>query len=402
MTKPLFSIALAAYNYGHYLPETIEGVLKQDCGDFEIVISDDCSSDNTFAVASEYARADPRLRVWRNERNLGSRANINKCFRASVGDYVIPLQADDVFLRPDHLSRLARAIRRHPDVGFLFTAGLFVTNEGRIARRYAPLFSGTYGHGRYFLAPLSRLPPWNSFTAIRRDLLDRLGGEEEQLVVADFELTLRIAHQTQVAYLPGASVVSRVHDQAQGIRLGCAEEEVIIRNNLACLDSFMAKVPEDDFARRVIRGTEAIFSGGHRKLNNKFYTREHLARELNPRLPVWRQARRRVAVYGAGEHTRRMFEWTDLRASDVVCIMDQDPSLHGVNVMGCRVVPPEAALASALDVIIVSSASQQDEIHYALDLLLGARVELFTFYPRQFTGSEEARAHLEVETLSAG
>lgn len=394
MAEPLFTIAIAAYNYGHYLGEAVRSVLAQTCADWEIVIADDRSSDDTFEVAQRFATLDPRIRCWRNAKNLGSRGNINCCYREARGRFVIPLQADDALLRPDHLARMAAAIRANPTVGFVFTAGLFVTNEGLIARRYQPLFSDAVGPGRYFLGLLSRLPPWPTFTAIDRRLLARLGGEDESLVVADFELTMRIACHTDVAYLASVSAFSRVHDQAQGLRVGCAAEDAVCRNNLACLDALAAKLPGDDFAHRVLAGTRSLFLGGHRKGNLPFYNAAHVAAQLNPRLAGWRGARRRVGVYAAGEHTRRLFEWTDLKPEDVVCVMDANPALHGTTIAGCRIVPPEAGFAAGLDAVIVSSVSQQDEILLTLGLEFPETTELVTLYPRQFVGLDEARHHL--------
>lgn len=394
MSEPLFTIAIAAYNYGHYLGEAVRSVLAQTFTSFEVVISDDVSKDDTFEVAQQFAQLDPRVRAWRNEKNLGSQKNINKCYREARGRYVVPLQADDAFLRPDHLARMAAVIAAHPKVGFIFNAGYFVTNEGVIARRYSPLLGDTIGPGRYFLSQLSRLPPWPTFTAIDRVLLNQLGGEEETLVVADFEVTMRIAYQTEVAYLAAPTTISRVHDQAQGIRQGCDQEAAVVRNNLACLDSFAAKFPDDAFAQRVIGGTKSLFAGGYRKVNNGLYHAGHLAAQLNPRLADWRRAGKRIGVYAAGEHTRRLFEWTDLKPQDVICLMDANPAAHGTMVAGCRIQPPEAGVAAKLDVVIVSSVSQQEEILFALGVQFPAATELVTLYPRQYIGLEEARKHL--------
>jgi len=400
MTGPRFTVAIAAYNYGRYLQETVRSVLAQTYRSFEIVISDDFSSDDTFEIARRFASRDPRIRCWRNECNLGSRGNINKCYREARGEFVIPLQADDAFLRPDHLACVAAMIDAYPHVGFVFNAGLFVTNEGSIARRYVPFLTDVVGHGRYFLSQISRLPPWPSFTAINRALLDRLGGEDESLVVADFELSMRVVCSTEVAYLATPSVVSRVHDQAQGIRVGCGSEEAVCRNNIECLDAFARRFPCDDFAQKVIDATKSLFIGGYRKGNLPFYRAQYLAGQFNPLLARWRSEGRRIGLYAAGEHTRRLFEWTNLDSDDVICVVDIDPRLHGTAVGGCRVVPPEAAFSADLDVIVVSSLSHQDEILFALGLAVGPRVEIVTLYPRQFIGFQEALANLQ--TLSSG
>ncbi len=394
MTEPLFTIAIAAYNYGDYLDEAVRSVLAQTWDDYEILVSDDCSTDDTFSVAQRFAACDPRVRCWRNERNLGSRGNINKCYREARGRFVVPLQADDAFLRPDHLARIAAVVRTRPTVGFVYTAGLFVTNDGVVARRYQPWLGDIVGPGRFHLALLSRMPPWPSFTAIERTLLDRFGGEDVSLVVADFELTMRLACHTEAAFLAAPAVVSRVHEQAQGLRVGCADETAVCRNNLACLQALGRRFRGDEFIARVLAGTETLFAGGHRRANLPLYNAAHLAAVVNPVVARCRAQRRRLGLYAAGEHTRRLFEWTDLRAADVVCVIDGNPALHGTAIAGSRIVPPEAGLAAALDTVIISSASQPDEIYAALHLAMPAATELVTLYPRQFVGAEEARIQL--------
>lgn len=77
--QPEVSICLPVYNGAKYLRQAIESVLAQTYGDFELLVSDDGSSDDSVAIAQEYAAKDERVIAWTNERNLGLFENYNLC-----------------------------------------------------------------------------------------------------------------------------------------------------------------------------------------------------------------------------------------------------------------------------------------------------------------------------------
>lgn len=97
------SVVIASYNYGRFLVEAIESVLRQTIPADEILISDDCSGDETWEIARDYeARYPALIRTNRNERNLGIVAHFNKAVRLTTGEYVCILGADNRF-RSDFL-----------------------------------------------------------------------------------------------------------------------------------------------------------------------------------------------------------------------------------------------------------------------------------------------------------
>src|SRR5207237_10692464 len=90
---PKVSVCLDSFNYGRFLPEAIESVLGQSFQDFEIIISDDCSTDDSFEIARRYAAQDKRSKALRNPRNLGMVKNRNVCLARARGDDVQRLHA---------------------------------------------------------------------------------------------------------------------------------------------------------------------------------------------------------------------------------------------------------------------------------------------------------------------
>src|SRR4051812_9352416 len=100
---PKVSVCIDSFNYGRYLPEAIESVLGQSFRDFELIIADDCSIDNSAEIAHNCARKDSRIRVVVAAKNRGMVKNRNACLGLAVGEYVKWLHADDFLCSPDAL-----------------------------------------------------------------------------------------------------------------------------------------------------------------------------------------------------------------------------------------------------------------------------------------------------------
>lgn len=84
------------YNAGKYLEDTIKSAVSQSYKNIEVIIQDDCSSDNSLKVAKEFAKHDERIKVYVNKHNLGMCNNWNSLFEKAEGKYVVKLDADDL------------------------------------------------------------------------------------------------------------------------------------------------------------------------------------------------------------------------------------------------------------------------------------------------------------------
>ena len=118
-SSPLVSVLVATYNRSHLLRRAINSVLMQDFRDFEIVVIDDCSTDDTPAVVA--AIGDTRIRYIRNDTNVGSKHGDRAMLRTFVyelmrGKYFVYLCDDDYWLLPDLLSRQVAAFRDNRDL----------------------------------------------------------------------------------------------------------------------------------------------------------------------------------------------------------------------------------------------------------------------------------------------
>jgi glycosyltransferase involved in cell wall biosynthesis len=120
------SVCIPTYNYGHFIGEAIESVLRQTFQDFEIIITDNASTDNTEAIVSKLSETDPRIRYERNPSNLGMVANWNRCLSLATGDYVKILCADDL-LKDGCLDILSALLDRNPSAALASSARGLIT-----------------------------------------------------------------------------------------------------------------------------------------------------------------------------------------------------------------------------------------------------------------------------------
>ncbi len=92
------SIAMATYNGEKFIEEQIESLLNQTYVNIEIIICDDCSTDNTFQILQDYAKKDSRIKLFKNKRNLGYVKNFEKAISLCNGDYIALSDQDDIWL----------------------------------------------------------------------------------------------------------------------------------------------------------------------------------------------------------------------------------------------------------------------------------------------------------------
>jgi glycosyltransferase involved in cell wall biosynthesis len=117
---PIVSVLVPTYNYARYLDEAIQSVLNQTFKDFELIIVDDQSTDNTDEIIEKYLE-DPRISYYKNPKNLGLVANFNRCMEYSKGEYLKFLLADDK-LHPTLLEKFVAIMNAYPSVS-LVTCG---------------------------------------------------------------------------------------------------------------------------------------------------------------------------------------------------------------------------------------------------------------------------------------
>jgi len=132
---PLVSILIPVFNREELVIAALESALSQTYPNYEVVVVDNCSVDRTFDVIQEYARKDSRVRVFRNERNVGPVRNWKRCAEYSRGKFVKMLYSDD-WVEPDALEQLVEPFLKHDGIGFSYSAVDIHHEDGAVLRAY--------------------------------------------------------------------------------------------------------------------------------------------------------------------------------------------------------------------------------------------------------------------------
>jgi glycosyltransferase involved in cell wall biosynthesis len=132
---PRVSIGLAVYNGEKYLRPTLDSIMAQTFEDFELVISDNASTDGTEEICRTYAAQDSRIKYSRNSVNIGVNNNFNRVFRLSAGQYFRWSAADDLF-EPTSLEACVKVLDEHPEAVLCYPKTVLIDGRGDKLRSY--------------------------------------------------------------------------------------------------------------------------------------------------------------------------------------------------------------------------------------------------------------------------
>ncbi len=172
--QPTVSLGMPVYNGENYLAATLDSLLAQTCGDFELIIGDNASTDGTEAIARAYAARDPRVRYHRNETNIGASANYNLTFELARGRY-FKWAAHDDLCAPTFLERCVAALDRDPGVVLAYTQARAIDGDGHTVKVYPGKhhFGDPQARVRFYEFVLDPHPVVAVFGVMRREALAR-------------------------------------------------------------------------------------------------------------------------------------------------------------------------------------------------------------------------------------
>lgn len=220
---PTVSIVIATYNYGMFIEGAIESVLAQTYSDFEIIVVDDGSCDNTDKIIGTYL-IDSRIRYHRTD-HLGQSKAKNTGIRLSRGSLVAVLDADDLWL-PTKLERQLELFWKDPELGVAYTRRILINERGE----GVPYLQPTFYRGDVLEQMFRNNFICHSSVLIRKEVLDRVGVFDESIPMAiDFDLWLRIALQFRFDYVDEALVKYRTGHASLSRR---GEERLLIATDI--------------------------------------------------------------------------------------------------------------------------------------------------------------------------
>ncbi|MEH1837026.1 MAG: glycosyltransferase family 2 protein [Nostoc sp.] len=133
--QPRLSIGLPVYNGEKYLKEAIDSLLAQTFEDFEIIISDNASTDKTEEICRAYAEQDQRICYYRNDKNIGCARNFDRVFKLSSGEYFKWAAYDDLHA-PDFIKKCVEVLDQDPTIILCHSQTYFIDEQGNFLQNY--------------------------------------------------------------------------------------------------------------------------------------------------------------------------------------------------------------------------------------------------------------------------
>jgi len=225
-TSPKVSVCIPVYNGSDYIAESIDSVLAQTFKDFELIVCDNCSTDNTEEIVRSFN--DSRIRYVRNQKNLGGVGNANRCLELASGEYISIWHHDDCMM-PNNLERKVCLLDEHPGVGFVHSNLVLIDEKNEVVSsniwnedsRHDYIKNGIEVF-REFLSYLHHgASVFIGAVLARRECYARVGGFSTELPhVEDVEMWLRMALFYNVACIGTPLVKYRIHPESMSSSFG--------------------------------------------------------------------------------------------------------------------------------------------------------------------------------------
>src|SRR5690242_15664283 len=257
-TRPLVSVYTLTYCHEAYIADAIEGVVAQQC-DFpiELIIGEDCSPDRTRDIVLDYQRRYPHLiRVLTSDRNVGARANAERCRAACRGTFVAPCEGDDYWHHPRKLQMQVEAFSRtHPPATLVHTD--YDRRIGdRVLRNWNRRIKRPHlAQGDAFEALLRRMSVATATSMHKRSVLTgyaAAGIDDSHWPFGDYPRVLYASLQGPVIYLPISTATYR-YAPGSVMNQGARKLMELFRATLDCREQFMKMRPCSPAVRREVR-----------------------------------------------------------------------------------------------------------------------------------------------------
>ena len=282
--KPKVSICIPNYNYARFIGDAIQSALEQTYKNFELIIVDNCSTDNSEEVIKSFS--DPRIRFYKNDRTIHGIRNWNRCLSLAHGEYITLLHADDK-LTPNSIEKRVEILDRNPNVGLVYSACTIIDGKGTVTGEFRPydrdyiinedyIKSGEDEFKRLVFRDYIPVPT----VMVRKECYDVLGDfSEEYSYCPDWGMWLRIALNYDVSFISEPLGYYRIHgaadsdsyllDRRMDIGMDRYKMFKIIFSNLPPDKKYLSSFEQEalkEVARYIINRAFEDFSQGNGKL----------------------------------------------------------------------------------------------------------------------------------------
>lgn len=234
-TEPLVSVIMPIFNAQRFLEPAIHSILEQTHKNFELIIVDDGSKDESWDIVTRLGKADARIHLIRLQKNQGISIACNTGLNVARGKYIARMDSDDVSL-PDRLSRQVKFMETHPNIGVLGGGMRFMAESGKLSG-ISPQFFGDLAirWNLFFESPF-----FHPTVILRKSLLDEYGLQYDPSYsqgAEDYELWSRLLQVTKGENLQDIVLHYRLHPNSNSLRHVNLEYENVINISARAIKS---------------------------------------------------------------------------------------------------------------------------------------------------------------------
>lgn len=220
---PLVSVVLPVFNGERFVAEAIHSIQAQTLTDWELVIIDDGSHDQSFEICRDIANQDGRIRVFRNERNLGLARTMNRLVSLARGKYIAIQEQDDVSV-PERLAWEVEVLENDKEIGLVSGIAAWLDDEGQVFTYFPGLLvrEEQYPQDKPEMVKflyIEQCKVVNAACMFRRSIVDEIPGpfDEEAKMSIDWQFFLHVAHRHRIWGIPKVLVKMRRGQKHQSV-----------------------------------------------------------------------------------------------------------------------------------------------------------------------------------------
>ncbi|WP_204106176.1 MULTISPECIES: glycosyltransferase [Spirulina sp. CCY15215] len=210
INSPLISVVMSVYNSATYLEEAVQSILNQDFTDFEFIIINDGSTDESEEILKQYAKIDNRIKLF-SQNNQGLPKSLNRGIQLARGKYIARMDADDISL-PDRFSKQVAFLDKHPEIAVCGTWIKTISDEKSHINQYP------VNHVDICCWLLFGIGLAHPSIILKRELFQakRLSYNLSYSYCQDYELWVRASNNCAFANIPEVLLLYRIHPQQMG------------------------------------------------------------------------------------------------------------------------------------------------------------------------------------------
>lgn len=214
---PLVTIICLCYNHAEFVEETLNSVLNQTYTNIELIIADDCSTDNSVSIIKNWLKDHPKTILKENNQNLGNTKTFNQCLKLAKGDYIIDLAADDI-LFPETLEKQLKGFANstYENLGIIYGNMELVTSDKRHLKFFLPVDANLkrinpQRTGDIYIGLLNGTNSMGAVTSmVKKEVFNTLNGYDETLAYEDYDFWIRASRIYNIDYIDEILIIKRM------------------------------------------------------------------------------------------------------------------------------------------------------------------------------------------------